>query len=60
MVDMIVHRQELRDTLIRVIHLLRHPTPSANIVTLPAVATDAAATEVAVRDSAVEERTTDA
>ena len=60
MVDMIVHRQELRDTLIRVIRLLRHPTPSADIVPLPAVTAGAAATEVAVRDSAVEERTTDA
>ena len=35
MVDMVVHRHELRDTLIRIFRLLRSPGPTADIVTLP-------------------------
>lgn len=34
-VDMVVPRHELRDTLIRIIDLLRNPTPDAEIVQLP-------------------------
>jgi acetyl-CoA carboxylase carboxyl transferase subunit beta len=35
MVDMVVHRKDLRGTLIRVLDLLGRPNPSAEIVTLP-------------------------
>ena len=35
MVDLVVPRAELRDTLIRLIDLLRHPTPPAEVVNLP-------------------------
>ena len=35
MVDLVVPRAELRDTLIRIIDLLRHPTPPAEVVNLP-------------------------
>ncbi len=35
MVDMVVHRKDLRGTLVRVLHLLRHPGPSAEVVVLP-------------------------
>ncbi len=35
MVDMVVHRKELRETLARVIRLLTDPPPSAEIVSLP-------------------------
>ena len=35
MVDMVVPRRELRDTIIRIIMLLRQPTPSAEVVPLP-------------------------
>jgi acetyl-CoA carboxylase carboxyl transferase subunit beta len=34
-VDMVVHRKDLRGTLIRVLDLLGRPNPSAEIVTLP-------------------------
>lgn len=34
MIDMVVHRHDLRTTLIRLIDLLRNPAPSAEIVTL--------------------------
>ena len=37
MVDMVVHRRDLRDTLARILHLLRHPGPSAEVVVLGAV-----------------------
>ena len=36
MVDMVVHRRELRDTLTRLIRLLRDRTPPAEVVVLPA------------------------
>ncbi|MEE8394238.1 MAG: acetyl-CoA carboxylase, carboxyltransferase subunit beta [Rhodospirillales bacterium] len=36
MVDMVVHRHELRDTLIRVIGLLRNTKPPADVVAIPA------------------------
>ncbi|MCP5367456.1 MAG: acetyl-CoA carboxylase carboxyltransferase subunit beta [Hyphomicrobiales bacterium] len=36
MVDMVVRRHELRDTLIRVISLLRNPGPGAEVVAIPA------------------------
>jgi acetyl-CoA carboxylase carboxyl transferase subunit beta len=35
MVDMVVPRRQLRDTLIRLIDLLRNPAPSAEVVPLP-------------------------
>jgi acetyl-CoA carboxylase carboxyl transferase subunit beta len=35
MVDMVVHRKELRDTLIRVLRLLLEKQPSAEVVSLP-------------------------
>jgi acetyl-CoA carboxylase carboxyl transferase subunit beta len=35
MVDMVVHRRDLRGTLIRVLDLLGRPGPTAEIVTLP-------------------------
>ena len=35
MVDMVVHRKDLRDTLVRVFALLRDPGPTADIVKLP-------------------------
>ena len=35
MIDMVVPRTDLRDTLIRVIDLLRNPDPAADVVTLP-------------------------
>lgn len=35
MVDMVVHRKELRGTLIRLIDLLRRPGPGAEVVRLP-------------------------
>ncbi|HET8727277.1 MAG TPA: acetyl-CoA carboxylase carboxyl transferase subunit beta, partial [Alphaproteobacteria bacterium] len=34
MVDIVVHRQELRDTLVRVLDLLQRPSPSAEVVEL--------------------------
>lgn len=36
MVDIVVHRDDLRDTLIRVIGLLMRPEPEAEVVSLPA------------------------
>src|SRR6266404_5500036 len=35
MIDLVVSRAELRDTLIRIVDLLRHPTPPAEVVSLP-------------------------
>ncbi|MBF0095680.1 MAG: acetyl-CoA carboxylase carboxyltransferase subunit beta, partial [Alphaproteobacteria bacterium] len=35
MIDMVVHRHQLRDTLGRLLKLLRHPTPSGDVVGLP-------------------------
>ncbi|MFQ5783200.1 MAG: acetyl-CoA carboxylase, carboxyltransferase subunit beta [Alphaproteobacteria bacterium] len=35
MVDMVVHRHQLRDTLIRLLDLLRNPGPVAEVVALP-------------------------
>jgi acetyl-CoA carboxylase carboxyl transferase subunit beta len=37
MVDIVVPRSALRDTLVRIIDLLRHPTPPAEVVNLPMV-----------------------
>ena len=36
MIDMVVHRRDLRDTLIRILALLREKTPKAEVVSLPA------------------------
>jgi acetyl-CoA carboxylase carboxyl transferase subunit beta len=35
MVDMVVHRHQLRDTLIRTLKLLLQPSPAAEVVSLP-------------------------
>ncbi|MBC8338857.1 MAG: acetyl-CoA carboxylase carboxyltransferase subunit beta [Alphaproteobacteria bacterium] len=37
MVDMVVHRTELRDTLIRVLSLLRNRKPAAEVLAMPAL-----------------------
>ena len=42
-VDMVVPRKELRDTLVRVIRLLREPHPSAEVVPIAAAAEDGTA-----------------
>src|SRR3546814_17504666 len=34
MVDIVVHRKDLRDTLVRVLDLLRRPNPAAEVVEL--------------------------
>jgi acetyl-CoA carboxylase carboxyl transferase subunit beta len=35
MVDMVVHRRDLRETIARLLKLLRHKTPPAEVVALP-------------------------
>ncbi|MFQ6016917.1 MAG: acetyl-CoA carboxylase, carboxyltransferase subunit beta [Kiloniellaceae bacterium] len=35
MVDMVVHRSELRETIIRLLRLLREPAPAAEVVAMP-------------------------
>jgi acetyl-CoA carboxylase carboxyl transferase subunit beta len=35
MIDMVVHRRDLRETIIRLLDLLRRKSPSAEVVTLP-------------------------
>jgi acetyl-CoA carboxylase carboxyl transferase subunit beta len=35
MVDMVVHRRDLRETIVRLLKLLRQKTPPAEVVTLP-------------------------
>ena len=35
MIDMVVHRRDLRETIIRLLELLRRKTPTAEVVTLP-------------------------
>jgi acetyl-CoA carboxylase carboxyl transferase subunit beta len=35
MIDMVVHRHELRDALIRILKLILQPNPSAEVVPLP-------------------------
>ncbi len=42
MVDMVVHRHDLRKTLVRIVRLLRDRTPTAEVVALPGAANDAA------------------
>jgi acetyl-CoA carboxylase carboxyl transferase subunit beta len=63
MVDMVVHRKELRGTLIRLLDLLRRPHPTAEVLTLPTVdsageerAQPPAAQEAAKSDTAETER----
>jgi len=41
MIDMVVHRADLRATLIRVVDLLCNPGPSGDVVTLPPASDDA-------------------
>ncbi len=38
MIDMVVPRRELRDTLVRLLDLLRNPAPAGDVVALPGVA----------------------
>ena len=38
LIDMVVHRKDLRSTLIKLINLLQRPTPSAEILQLPSAA----------------------
>lgn len=45
MVDIVVHRTELRDTLVRVLNLLRRPTPPAEVIELEQPEGSAAARE---------------
>ena len=40
MVDMVVHRHQLRDQLARLLRLLTDPQPSAEVVKLPTRALD--------------------
>jgi acetyl-CoA carboxylase carboxyl transferase subunit beta len=47
MIDMVVPRSEMRDTLIRVLGLLRHPAPAGDVVPLPGADTDAPETRPA-------------
>jgi acetyl-CoA carboxylase carboxyl transferase subunit beta len=42
MVDMVVHRRELRETIIRLLQLLREKTPPAEVVALPTAETASA------------------
>ena len=44
MVDMVVHRHEIRGTLVRVIGLLRNTGPAADVIPIPAAAETPAAT----------------
>ena len=45
MIDMVVHRRDLRDTLIRALSLLRNPRPAAEIVEFAEVEARARGTE---------------
>ena len=38
MVDMVVHRRDMRGTLVRVLTLLCDPGPSADVVAIPSTA----------------------
>jgi len=53
MVDMVVHRKDLRATLIRVIDLLRRPVPPAQIVPLPVGEAGSRSAKAPVADAAV-------
>ncbi len=46
MLDMVVHRRDLRATLIRVLRLLREPTPPAEVVPLPTAEAARAESEI--------------
>ena len=62
MVDMVVHRHDLRDTLIRVLGLLRNPGPAAEVIPLPGSEAEAETAEEAEADDedpAVEETPAD-
>jgi acetyl-CoA carboxylase carboxyl transferase subunit beta len=54
MIDMVVERSELRGTLVRILQLLRHPGPAAELVPLPSA--EAAEPQESVEGPAGEER----
>ena len=54
MVDMVVHRRELRETLIRLLRLLREKTPPAEVVPLPTAETASAEAKPAGAEGAAE------
>ena len=59
MIDMVVHRHELRDTLIRVIGLLRNTVPAADVASIPAAAETPAANPAPSEDHPAEDRPTE-
>lgn len=46
MVDMVVHRRDLRETIVRLLKLLRQKMPAAEVVTLPSAEAEAEPVEV--------------
>jgi acetyl-CoA carboxylase carboxyl transferase subunit beta len=52
MIDMVVHRRDLRETFIRLLRLLREPTPPAKVVPLPTAKSDTADAKPASADTA--------
>jgi acetyl-CoA carboxylase carboxyl transferase subunit beta len=59
MVDMVVHRRRLRDTLIRILGLLRSPTPPAGRAAPPQVEPETPARETGAGNGAHEDRAGD-
>ena len=59
MVDMVVHRRQLRDTLIRILGLLRSPTPPAGRLAPPQVEPETPARETGAGNAAHEDRAGD-
>ncbi len=56
MIDMVVHRHELRDTLVRVIGLLRNTGPAADVVPIPATTDPAPSEDPPTEDRPTEDR----
>ncbi len=54
MVDMVVHRRDLRETIIRLLQLLREKTPPAEVVPLPTAETASAEAKPAGAEGAAE------
>jgi acetyl-CoA carboxylase carboxyl transferase subunit beta len=54
MVDMVVHRRELRETIIRLLKLLRETTPPAEVVPLPTAELETADVKPDSADSAIQ------
>lgn len=59
MIDMVVHRRRLRDTLIRILGLLRSPTPPAGLAAPPQVEPETPARETEAGNGAHEDRAGD-